>query len=128
MTYDSSEDALDRALFALPLEEPPSDLRGSILTATAYRPAPPFSAWEAVGNGAISAVTVWLLVVVAMGGAPLFFTTLATIGRVTTVGLSNMYTLAWLGAGVATALWLSLFTSSQSISLLRQRFDAQRGR
>ncbi|HEY3675934.1 MAG TPA: hypothetical protein VGK84_08050 [Candidatus Tumulicola sp.] len=127
MTYDSS-DELDRALFALPLEEPPSELRGSILTATAYRPAPPFSAWEAIGLGVISAVTVWLLAVVAMGGAPLFFTTLGTIGRFTADGLSNMYALAWLGAGVATALWLSLFTSSQSISLLRQRFDAQRGR
>ena len=42
MKYDS-DDALDRALFALPLEEPPADLRASILTATVYRPAPAFS-------------------------------------------------------------------------------------
>jgi hypothetical protein len=127
MTYDS-DDVLDRALFALPLEEPPSDLRGSILTATAYRPAPPFSVWEAVVIGVLSAVTLWLLVVVAMGGAPLFFNTLNAIGRTVTVGLSNVTTLAWFGAGAATALWLSLFTSSQSISLLRQRFGAQRSR
>jgi hypothetical protein len=127
MMYDSDE-ALDRALFSLPMEEPPSELRGSILTATAYRPAPPFSVWEAVAIGVISAVTVWLLIVVAMGGGSLFLNTIGTIGRTVEIALTNINSLAWLGAGAATALWLSLFTSSQSVALLRQRFDAQRGR
>lgn len=127
MMYDSDE-ALDRALFALPMEEPPSELRGSILTATAYRPAPPFSVWEAVAIGVISAVTVWLLIVVAMGGGTLFLNTAGAIGQTVATALTNINSLAWLGAGAATALWLSLFTSSQSIALLRQRFDDQRSR
>jgi hypothetical protein len=110
------------------MEEPPSELRGAILTATVYRPAPPFKMWEAVTIGAISAVTVWLLVVVGMGGATLFASTLATIGQAVMAAVSNVYSLAWIAAGAATALWLSLFTSSQSIALLRQRFDAERSR
>ena len=35
-----TDDDLDRALFALPLEEPPADLHGRILAATVLRPAP----------------------------------------------------------------------------------------
>jgi hypothetical protein len=127
MMYDS-DDELERALFALPMEEPPSDLRGAILTATAYRPAPPFKMWEAVTIGAISAVTVWLVILVAMGGGSLAIDTLSTIGTAIVNVVTNTYALAWLGAGAATALWLTLFTSSQSIALLRQRFYAQSGR
>jgi hypothetical protein len=125
--YDS-DDALDRALFALPLEEPPGELRGSILTATAYRPAPPFSLWEVIAVGAISAVTLWLVILVALGGGTLFVTTLSAIARTMATGLSNVMVLGWLGAGAATALWLTLFTSSQSAVMLRQRFEAGRGR
>ena len=55
MMYDS-DDSLERALFALPLEEPPSDLRASILAATAFRPAPPFGVWEVAALGALAAV------------------------------------------------------------------------
>jgi hypothetical protein len=127
MMYDS-DDALDRALFALPLEEPPGELRGSILTATAYRPAPPFKLWEVIAIGAISAVTLWLVILVALGGGTLFVNTLSAIARTMATGLSNVMVLGWLGAGAATALWLSLFTSSQSAVLLRQRFEAGRGR
>jgi hypothetical protein len=127
MMYDS-DDALDRALFALPLEEPPGELRGSILTATAYRPAPPFSLWEVIAVGAISAVTLWLVILVALGGGTLFVTTLSAIARTMATGLSNVMVLGWLGAGAATALWLTLFTSSQSAVMLRQRFEAGRGR
>ena len=67
MMYDS-DDALERALFALPLEEPPADLRGAILASTAYRPAAPFSVWEVAGLGAVAAITLWLVVLIAMGG------------------------------------------------------------
>ena len=41
MNMDDQE--LERAILALPLEEPPDGLRASILFATAYRPAPAFS-------------------------------------------------------------------------------------
>ena len=37
-----TDDELDRALFALPLEEPPADLRARILAATVCGSAPAF--------------------------------------------------------------------------------------
>jgi hypothetical protein len=104
MNMDDSHDALERALFALPLEEPPAGLRASILMATAYRPAPAFSVWELALLGALGAIAIWL-----------FFQTLSTIGSVAARALSNAATLAWLAAGGATALWLSLFTGSQPL-------------
>jgi hypothetical protein len=124
----NGDDALDRALFALPLEEPPADLRGSILTATAYRPVPPFSLWEVVVIGVISAVTVWLLILIAMGGGGLFLNTVGIIGRTIATASTNISSLAWLGAGAATALWLTLFQSPHTVAVLRERFDAERGR
>jgi len=111
---DDSHDALERALFALPLEEPPAGLRASILMATAYRPAPAFSVWELALLGALGAIGIWLVVLLALGGS-LFFQTLSTIGSVAARALSNAATLAWLAAGGATALWLSLFTGSQPL-------------
>ena len=41
-----TDDDLDRALFALPLEEPPADLHRRIMAATVLRPAPEFRQWE----------------------------------------------------------------------------------
>jgi hypothetical protein len=114
MNMDDSHDALERALFALPLEEPPAGLRASILMATAYRPAPAFSVWELALLGALGAIGIWLVVLLALGGS-LFFQTLSTIGSVAARALSNAATLAWLAAGGATALWLSLFTGSQPL-------------
>jgi len=115
------DDALDRALFALPLEEPPADLRASILTSTVYRPAPVFSFWEITGIGVMAAVFVLLVVLIAMGGGALFLHTISTI--VTTVArpLTNVTTLAWLAAGAATAFWLTFFTGSQPFTLASQR-------
>ncbi len=46
-----TDDELDRALFALPLEEPPADLHGRILAATVLRPAPTFRVWELLHAG-----------------------------------------------------------------------------
>jgi hypothetical protein len=106
-------DALDRALFALALEEPPSDLRSSILSATVYRPAPAFALWEVTLVGALAAVVVWLTVLVAMGGGALFVESFEAIVGAVVRPLSSFTTLTWLAAGVATALWLSFFTGSQ---------------
>jgi hypothetical protein len=127
MMYDS-DDALDRALFALPLEEPPAELRGAILASTAYRPAAPFSVWEVAGLGAVAAVTVWLVVLIAMGGGGLFLHTLATIGSTVETGLSNVTMLAWLATGAMTAFWLSIFTGSQSFVPAVRRFGRKDGR
>ena len=115
MMYDS-DDALDRALFALPLEEPPADLRGAILASTAYRPAAPFAVWEVAGLGALAAITVWLVVLIAMGGGGLFVHTAATIGSSIATGLSNVTVLAWLAAGAMTAFWLSTFLGAHPLA------------
>ena len=122
MMYDS-DDALDRALFGLALEEPPSDLRASILASTAYRPAPAFSAWEAAGLGAVAAVTLWLIVLIAMGGGGLFLQTLATIVTTVQATLSNVTLLAWLATGAMAAFWLSFFTGSQFLAPVTRRFE-----
>ena len=113
MKWDD-DDALDAALFALPLEEPPADLRASILAATILRPAPLFSFREVLALGTIAAVTVWLIGAIALGGAALFVQSLqaaqTAIGHVA----SNATTLAWIAAGAATAMWCSIFTGFQS--------------
>jgi hypothetical protein len=113
---DRPLDALDRAILGLALEEPPSGLRSSILLATAYRPAPPFSFWELALLGALGAAAVWFAALLVLGGGSLFVHTVTTIASAATTVLSNGATLAWLAAGGATALWLSLFTVSQPVA------------
>lgn len=113
---DRPLDSLDRAILGLALEEPPSGLRSSILLATAYRPAPPFSFLELALLGALGAVAVWFAALLVLGGGSLFVHTVTAIGSVASAALSNGATLAWLAAGGATALWLSLFTVSQPVA------------
>jgi hypothetical protein len=110
------DDALDAALFALPLEEPPDDLRASIFAATILRPAPLFSFREVLVLGTLVAVTVWLIVAISLGGGELFVHSLQV--ALTAVGraAADLTTLAWIAAGTATAIWLSIFTGFQSWS------------
>jgi hypothetical protein len=115
------DDELDRALFALHLEEPPAGLRASILTATVYRPAPPFTLLEAGIAGAAVAVVIWLAVMLATGAASPIAQTISTGATTLARSLSNISTLAWLAAGGATALWISLFTGSQPRELASRR-------
>jgi hypothetical protein len=107
------DDALDRAIDALPLEEPPADLRARILTATVYRPVPLFTPREAGLLGAGIALVAWLLVLVVLGGATLFVDSIQTIGSAMVRALSSGMTLAWVAAGGVTAVWISLFTGFQ---------------
>ena len=119
------DDALDRALFALPLEEPPADLRASILTATVYRPAPvpAFAPWEIALLGVMAALLVWFVAIIAMGGGSLFSHTVSTIASTASHALTNVTTLAWLAAGIGTAMWLTFFTGSQPFALASQRAE-----
>ena len=112
MKFD--DDALDRALFALPLEEPPMDLRASILRATIYAPAPVFKAWELAVLGAVAAVMVWFVALIVMGGATLFLDSVQVIGTMVMRSIAqNGATIAWVAAGGAAAIWLSIFTGFQ---------------
>jgi len=121
-------DALERAILDLPLEEPPEGLRASILLATAYRPAPPFSALELALVGALGAVALWLIVLLVLGGGSLFAHTLAAIGSALSHTLSNMAVLAWVAAGGATAVWLTLFTGFQPATVASHRSDRSASR
>jgi hypothetical protein len=115
------DEALERAIFELPLEEPPDGLRASILLMTAYRPAPAFSFLELAAVGSLGAVALWMAVLLVLGGGSLFVHTLATIGSTLVQAFSNTSFLAWLGAGGATALWLTLFTGSQPVATAAHR-------
>ncbi len=115
------DEALERAIFELPLEEPPDGLRASILLMTAYRPAPAFSFLELAAVGSLGAVALWMAVLLVLGGGSLFVHTLATIGSTLVQTFSSPAVLAWLGAGGATALWLTLFTGSQPMATAAYR-------
>jgi hypothetical protein len=128
MDHAHADDALERALFELPLEEPPAGLRASILLATAYRPRPAFSFVELAILGVLGAVGIWLFVLLALGGGTLFVHTLQTIGSFAARSLSSTATLAWIAAGGATALWLSLFTGSQPLAAAPYRSGRRAGR
>ncbi len=112
MKFDD-DDALDAALFALPLEEPPADLRTSILAATILRPAPVFSFRELCVLGTLVAMVSWLAVAVSLGGATLFVHSIEAVQSFAGRTLTNSTTLAWIAAGGATAIWLSIFTGFQ---------------
>jgi len=121
-------DDLERAILNLPLEEPPAGLRASILLATAYRPAPAFSFLELAVLGSLGAVALWLVVLLVLGGGALFVHTATAIGSAVSRILSNPATLAWIAAGGATALWLSLFTGSQPLVAASHRSGRRAGR
>ncbi|MGZ3497377.1 MAG: hypothetical protein ACXWNK_08100 [Vulcanimicrobiaceae bacterium] len=109
MKYNS-DDELDRALFALPLEEPPEDLRASILAATVYRPAldaTPFKLWEAWALGAVIAVVVWLCILIGGGAADSLIAWLKPLGETAVSTIIQPMTLLWIALGGAAAFWLS---------------------
>lgn len=104
-TYDS-DDELDRALFALELEEPPADLRASILAATVYRPQPALKAWEMWGLGLLCALLAWLLIAVARGQAPEAGSLAMYVDHGVEI-FSQPKTLFWVAIGGGAAIWLS---------------------
>jgi hypothetical protein len=102
-----TDDELDRALFALPLEEPLAGLRERILAATVYQipVSSPFKTWE-----------LWLLGVVLAAVAFVTFTLFSSVpdlgsrAQVTFVesmhsfGLFKPATYAWFAVGLS-AVW-----------------------
>ena len=104
-------DDIDRALFALPLEEPPQDLRRSILALTVLAP---FEAderpalWESLAAGfglIVAAVLVW-----AVFRNPAFGVEIASAFMALGRGFTNQATLAGLTAGCSAVVWVSLMT------------------
>ncbi len=104
-----TDDELERALFALPLEEPPADLRHRILSATVYRPRMIFRAAEIWGLGTALAIMVWLSWYVVSGLPNLggkfsfiFSNVIAVVGAAIPA-----HAWLWLALGISSAIWIS---------------------
>jgi hypothetical protein len=103
-------DDLDRALMALPLEEPPVGLRDSILAATIY--APPLASivlrtWEIVLIGTLLAVGSWLAIALAQNEA--LTSQLVESLEAIVAALAAPTTFMWLACGATVALGASLY-------------------
>jgi hypothetical protein len=110
------DDALDRALLALPLEEPPPDLHARIMAATVYAPARAESllpGWELWLVVLASSLSLWL------GWA--FLATPHLLERLTTVveaalaagTLTSASTALWVALGISAACWITQFSVPQ---------------
>jgi hypothetical protein len=111
-----TDDELERALFALPLEEPPIDLHGRILAATIARPRLTFRAWEVWLVGTLFAFMVWLTFMVGtsvpdLGGAISRAVSAGVDGFAESVSVSA---LMWMALGVSFAVWISQLSLPQS--------------
>ena len=106
MSYHDDDD-LDRALAALPLEEPPAGLHARIMAATAHRPAPLARSWEVWLVGTLLALAVWLTwTLISAPHAVERAVTLAT-AVLDSTSAGSATTLVWLAIGVSSAWWLS---------------------
>lgn len=103
-----TDDELDRALFALPLEEPPADLHRRILAATAFRPAPTFRVWElwllAAAVAVAGALTFWVLTSPPIAGMRIGD---AIEGGLRSLGLFSRSTYVWTAIGLSSVWWIS---------------------
>ena len=108
MTYD--DDDLDRALAALPLEEPPSGFRARVVAATVYAPArvaTPVRSLEPWLLGTLCALLAWCCwLVVAQPHAVLG----ALAPALDAAPLVSPQTWVWTAVGAAATLWISVLT------------------
>ncbi len=105
-------DDLDRALFALPLAEPPPDLRQAILRATtlgAHVPSVALRTWETALVGGILAIAAWLLMALVHdpGGLAALGDAAADLAR----RAADPAYLVWLATGTSVAIWATLASS-----------------
>lgn len=106
--YDNDED-IERALFALELEEPPADLRRSILSATVYHVpvAAAVRPWEVWLCGALCAALVWLMIFVLRGAGAQTVDAAVAYGDQALAFMSQPTTLFWIAIGGAATIWIS---------------------
>lgn len=114
MRYD--EDALERALAALPMEETPPDLHARILHAVAQRSQPAFRTWELWIIGAAIAICSW--VVLSLFGAP-FAGGHAVLDAV--AAWSQRIPQIVVGALTPSALWLAVGVAATYLTLFVYR-------
>lgn len=106
-----TDDELDRALLALPLEVPPPDLRRRILAATVWHEPATFRPWELWVLGTLVALAVWLCIdILAARPHALAQLTDLAVSAVRLSGLTSLTTLFWLSVGLSSAWWISHLT------------------
>ncbi|HEV3152660.1 MAG TPA: hypothetical protein VGZ02_02535 [Candidatus Baltobacteraceae bacterium] len=105
-SYDSDEE-LERALFSLELEEPPADLRTSILSATIYRPVVPVNQWETWAVGAVCALLTWVAVILLRGEGAATLNAFNTHAGEAIAAFATPQMLFWAAAGGGLVLWIS---------------------
>jgi hypothetical protein len=107
-----TDEELERALFALPLEEPPADLHARILAATIERPRLAFRSWEIWLAGTAFAFVVWLMFLVGTSVPDLG----TVISQALNAGIDRLVqtvspsALVWMALGSSFAVWISLLT------------------
>ena len=101
-----NDQSLEHALFSLPLEEAPADLRMSILARTIYR-TEPAKAWEGWVIGICAAALAWFVLIVARSGFAPVTESLNSAGSAITAFLGQPGVLLWIAVGGAIALWFS---------------------
>ncbi len=111
-----SDEELERALFSLDLEEPPADLRGSILAGTCYRTPAIFKPWETAILGAVIAIVAWVAWTVITGDLPTIAGGVTAAMQTVGLFLSNGITLAWIAVGGSVAVWLSLWANQPGLA------------
>jgi hypothetical protein len=104
-----TDDELERALFALPLEEPPVELRGRIMAATVERPRLTFRAWEIWLIGTVLAFIVWLALLAGTSSADIG----GAISRAVSDGIDEVASvvsvnaLLWMVLAISSVFWIS---------------------
>jgi len=105
MSYHHDDD-LDRALAALPLEEPPAGLHARIMAATVHRPAPLVRSWEVWLVGTLLALAAWLTWTLISSPQAVDRVISAITGALAS-GTGFETTFVWLAIGASSAWWLS---------------------
>ena len=103
-------DDLDRALAALPLDEPPAGLHARIMALTVYRPRPVVRTWEFWVVGTLAALAIWFSWTVLSAphaGERLVEGMTRLLDR---VGFTSVTTVLWVAIGASAALWISQLT------------------
>jgi hypothetical protein len=112
------DDALERALAALPLEEPPERLHARIMNATVYAPAvrlasSPLHTWEITAIGIVAAVAVWLSWLVLTVPGAVDRARVMVDAAISAAQLNSVTTLVWIAVGLSAAFWISTITVPQ---------------
>ena len=120
MTHHDDDD-LDRALAALPLEEPPAGLHARIMAATVHRPEPLVRSWEVWLIGTLVAVAAWLTWALVSSPHAIERVTTALARGLETTAAGDYTVFVWLAVGISATWWISQLSVPSSRRDVRAR-------